>query len=203
MSAVFEYWASGAGLSAMTPPNNEWPEGEPFKRWLVDEFFGQDVVEFGCGTGRLAQFFSKRRYVGLDICARAIDIARADNRGYDFFLLDPGQPITASERTEHVAFAHSTLLHIPDGNLQAVVDRFRQKRVIVSEILGIEWYNGLAGVAPIFGREIEGYERPFRKAGYRLHRVQFKPMENYRPLGRRVDRTILEFHKETTNADQP
>ena len=191
---VRDYWTSGRGLAHITPPGNLWPEGEKFKIYYPDIFFGQDVIEFGCGTGRLAQFFSKRRYTGVDISAKAIEIAKRDNPGYDFAVLGNNDPIWGGgDRVEHVAFAHNVMMHVADEELVPTATRFQQKRLIISEITGREWRR--EGEPPVFNREIEEYERAFRSIGYSLRRVQFKPCENYRPRGRAVDLTIMEFHR--------
>lgn len=183
----FDYWSSGRGLGEITPLGNDFPEGPKFKIWFPDIFFAQDVVEFGCGVGRLAPYFSKRRYTGYDICPDAIEIARARNHGYQFEVIDDDVAIEGG----HVGFAHNVLLHIPDDEIYRTIARFRQKRFIVTEVLGVDWRR--EGDPPVFNREIEGYERPFVAAGYRLHRVQFHPTD-YRPKGVAVDIAMLEFH---------
>jgi SAM-dependent methyltransferase len=194
----FDYWADGHGLGNITPPGNPWPEGEKFKLYYPDLFFGQDVIEFGCGVGRLAPFFSKKRYVGIDICASAITQARMHNRGYEFYYDNGEGPITVRpERVEHVAFAHNVMMHIPDEALPGTIGRFVQKRIIISEVLGRNWRR--EGDPPVFNREIEEYERAGRAVGYRLHSVKFKPGENYRRAGKMVDFGIMEFHRDATS----
>lgn len=187
----YQYWESGEGLAHITPPGNWWPEGEEFKIYYPDIFFGQDVVEFGCGVGRLAPFFSKLRYRGVDISPKALAIAAKENPGYRFDLIDATGPIEGG----YVLFAHNVLMHIPDDDLLGTVQRFTQSRIIVSEVLGRSWRR--PGNPPVFNREIEEYERPFRASGYRLHRVMPKMAGNYRDAqGNAVEFFILEFHKQ-------
>ena len=163
-----------------------YPEGEEFLLWFTGLFFAQDVVDFGCGNGRLAPFFSKRHYVGWDASLPAIVAARAANPGYVFNRLEPGRKL----ENGYVAFAYDTLLHVPDERLESVVQQFGQKRVVVSEVLGRD-----LRTATVFNREVEEYERPFRAAGYRLHRVQFKKAEAIVNSAGPAEISMLEFHK--------
>lgn len=47
-----------------------------------------DVLDLGCGTGRLAGLFSKRGYLGIDIDPKAINLAKKINRDYRFEVGD-------------------------------------------------------------------------------------------------------------------
>jgi SAM-dependent methyltransferase len=151
-------------------------------RHYTDLMFAQDVIDFGCGKGRMAELFGKKRYTGVDICAAAIDIAKQRMHGHRFEVIDNEAPIEGG----YALFAHDVMLHIPDDDLYKTVGRFRQRRIIISECLGMD----LRENHKVFSREIEGYERPFRAAGYRLVRVQFKPWRSGRDIA------FLEFHQE-------
>lgn len=166
---------------------NIYPEGESFMRWFTGKFFGMDVVDFGCGAGRLAPFFSKNHYVGWDPSTDRISEARQANPGYVFNRLDPGRRVEGG----YAAFAYDVLLHVPDDEISGVVQQFTQKLVTVSEVLGRPLRAGA-----VFNREIEEYERPFRAAGYRLHRVQFKMAEALRNAAGQAEIAVLEFHKQ-------
>lgn len=181
----FEYWELGYGLGNLTPPGVRWPEGPWFKQDFTDRFFGQDVVEFGCGDGRLAELFGKRRYVGVDICPRAIAIAQHQAPGYTFVHVDGSSKIEGG----HVLFAHCVMLHVPDEELSATVGRFTQRRIVISEVLGKNWRR--EGNPPVFNRDIGDYEDAFSANGYGLKRVQFRPSAHYRG----TDLAILEAHK--------
>lgn len=180
-----EFWASGRGLDLIEDPS-DFPEGNLFKQHYTDLMFAQDVVDFGCGKGRMAELFSKKRYLGVDICQPAIAAAREKMHGYRFEAIDNEAPIEFG----FVLFAHDVMLHIPDDELYRTIGRFRQRRVIISECLGVD----LRDKCKVFSREIEGYNRPFTAAGYRLARVQDKPWRAGRPI------TFLEFHQEHQNA---
>lgn len=193
MQRPFDYWASGEGMGNITPPGNPYPEGDLFMREFTDLLFAQDVVEFGCGPGRLAPFFSKRRYLGVDICPQAIALAQHDRPGYDFMLID-GK--TKLEGWGHALFAHNVLMHVPDEELLDTIGLFSQKRIFVNEVLGHNWRRNEN--PPAFNREINDYDQAFRFHGYALKRVVFKKLERWKAS----DFAVMEFHKENTNARQ-
>ena len=78
------------------------------------------VVEFGCGDGRLAEFFDPQKYYGWDINPAAIDAARQGQPRHTFGY----QP-----READIALAYTVLLHVPDPQLPAVVDLMQRHRV--------------------------------------------------------------------------
>lgn len=182
----FEYWQSGAGLAHITPPSSPNPEGAAFGPLMTELFFGQDMVEFGCGTGRLAPLFSKRRYRGVDICEAAIVAAQATKPGYRFEMIDGISPIEGG----FGLLAHTVMLHVPDEDLIPTIRRFAQRHVVVSEIPGKQWRRD--GNPPVFNRGIMDYEEAFRLCGYKLSRVMFVPYPHYE----NTDLAVMQFHKE-------
>lgn len=186
MVTPFQYWQSGAGLGNLTPPGDTLPEGAVFGRLLQELTFGMDVVEFGCGNGRLAPNFSKLRYDGVDICPQAIDQAKALHPGYRFHTIDDMEMLDGG----FALFAHTVMLHIPDDDLLPTMCRFTQKLVIISEIVGRNWRRD--GDPPVFNREIREYDRWMTAAGYQLKRVPFIPYSRYGG----VDLAVMEFHRD-------
>ena len=45
---------------------------------------GETVLDYGCGTGRLAEFFTPDRYVGFDSEKTMLDVARREYPSYRF-----------------------------------------------------------------------------------------------------------------------
>jgi len=181
-SAAFDYWASGQGLGNITPRGKSWPEGEGFARLLRDLVGDRRVLEFGCGTGRLASLFDADRYVGVDVCAVALDQARSAHLGRDFRVIGDRGVLPLAD----VTLAHTVLLHVPDEELDDVVARFSSPRVIVSEILGRSWRR--PGNPPVFNREPEDYVKAFAPR-YVLTCALAHPYPHYRG----TDVTLLEF----------
>jgi SAM-dependent methyltransferase len=186
--SVLEYWSSGRGLEA-TRGKNDFPEGDAFKRYFTDTLFGQDLVDFGCGLGRMAELFSKRRYIGVDICQRAISKALETMPGYEFHLIVPdGSPIEWG----YALLANHVLVHVPDEQLSETIGRFTQRRVLVCEHTldnlrkaGLEAQIG--DMATV--RQVEAYDRAFTPHGYTLHRIQ------YQKWGKMPEHTVMEFHR--------
>jgi len=179
-----DYWASGQGLGNITPRGLKWPEGEGFPVFLANEFPCLRVVEFGCGVGRLAGCFDHEMYVGVDICPDAIAIARRDNPGHVFKMLDGGLP------AGDVLLCHTVLLHIPDDELPATLEQFHHDTVVVSEILGRHWRRD--GNPPVFNREQDDYRDAFLAAGYVLTDAVQRPYPHYS----NVNLTMLYFSRD-------
>ena len=178
-----EYWRSGAGLSNITPQGKEWPEGEWFKAWLEVNLISRDVnvLEVGCGPGRLARLFHPADYLGLDICPDAIARAREAAPGH-LFMIDDGLPYPAYD----VTLFHTVLLHVPDHELRGVISRITGGYVLVSEILGRHLRR--PGLPPVFNREAQDYEAAFAPH-YRLVESHSYPYVHYK--SERL--SILEF----------
>lgn len=160
MSAAREFWRSGRGLQSITPQGKELPEGEHFPHALTHDVGDGVVLEFGCGTGRLAKYFDPSNYVGVDICQAAIDIARDTLPDYSFYLIDDGEELPESD----VTICHTVLLHISDDEIDDVVNAFSSGRVIVCEVMDSSWRR--TGDPPVFNRDPSDYVSIFAKAGY-------------------------------------
>ncbi len=174
-----EYWRSGAGLANIAPPGK--PEGDDFPAFLTGLVGSQTILEFGCGPGRIAKLFDPARYVGVDICAKAIEMARDRLPHHRFMLLEEGDYLPEAG----VTLLHTVLLHVPDEALRPLIERLRSPRVIVSEILGRQWRRG--GNPGVFNREADDYVTAF--APRRLHARHDRPYPHYRD----TNLTALEF----------
>jgi len=190
----YDYWASGAGLSQVTPHGLPLPEGQDFPAFLAALIGERKVVEFGSGPGRLAALLDAERYVGVDICATALERARETAPKHQFKLIDESVPLPDGD----VTLCHTVLLHVPDDLLLQTIDRFNSNAVIVSEILGRKWRRD--GEPPVFNREAIDYVLAFGKFGYVLASHVERPYPYYRD----TNLTVIEFRraeksKEPTN----
>lgn len=184
MRPAYHFWANNWTLEHLMMPGEN-IEGDDFKRYLTDLTFGQDVIDFGCGAGRMADIFSKRRYLGVDINPMAIAAASAAFPRHEFATIDATSPIEGG----HLLFALHTLLHVPDNDLQGVIGRFRQRRVIVIEHLVNEVPRGIDDQRALYTRSESQYAAAFDAVGYRLHRVQIRTFSRMSPIA------MLEFHR--------
>lgn len=157
--SVSDFWRAQNGVRHITPRGLQWPEGE----WIqtaFDDLRGMKVLEFGCGPGRLAQFFDPSDYVGVDINERAVVEARARNEAHTFRVVDDAERLGPVD----VILCHTVLLHVPDDALQATIDRFDARRVRVNELLGRGWRRD--GDPPVFNRDLPEYDTAFSQAGF-------------------------------------
>lgn len=186
MKTPYEYWASGDGLTNVTPPSNGNPESAQFFEILTRKLFLQSVVEFGCGTGRLAKYFDPNLYLGVDICSAAVKYARFSNPLHKFKTLVSATEVVTSP---NAIFAHTVMLHIPDESLEMTCCNFDAPMVVISEVLGRNWRRD--GNPPVFNREINDYDRAMKFAGYKLQRVEHAPYPHYKD----TDLAVMEFHR--------
>lgn len=54
---------------------------------LLHDFKTRKVLDYGCGVGRFAQFSDETSYIGVDVTASLLDIARMKNPEHTFTLL--------------------------------------------------------------------------------------------------------------------
>ncbi len=177
-----EFWRSERGLEHITPAGKTWPEGDGFPRF-IRRIAGENVLEFGCGVGRVAECFDPAQYVGVDVSGHAITEARRRLPAHLFFTIDDTCELPVTTTT----LAHTVLLHVPDENLDATVARFTSPRVVVSEILGRHWRR-TEGDPPVYNREAGDYASAFAPR-YRLASSTARPYPHYAA----TDLTLLEF----------
>ena len=77
-------------------------------------------------------------------------------------------------------------MHVPDGELDALIGRMKAPVVCVSEMMGREWRR--EGDPPVFNREPSEYAEAFAAHGYALIQATTEIYEHYRkPM------TLLKF----------
>ena len=110
---------------------------------------GPEVCEIGCGYGRLAPYFE--HYVGLDVSGPRIDACRDRYPGVQFHRIeyDDDYPLAAC-----YLFC-GVLLHVPDAELQLIVERTRGSRVVIAEVMNPAYADNHI----TFHRDPEGYGR--------------------------------------------
>lgn len=75
-----------------------------------------DILDYGCGNGRLCQLFKPDQYLGVDASEELVDIARKLHPDYTFNLVKPS--VLPVGKTFNVVFCLSVIHHLPDENCQ-------------------------------------------------------------------------------------
>lgn len=137
------FWKFNKALNHLTPPGERYPEGDI--HGILKTFVKGSVCEFGCGDGRLAPAFDD--YYGMDINPYAVEAARKRNPDKTFG--DDLQPADT-------VLAHTVLLHVPDDEIESVMESFQAyNTIVISEIMDRRWRRD--GDPPVFNRNIENY----------------------------------------------
>lgn len=145
MSLTRQFWRGNTGLRDITPAGERFPEVGLYEA-LRFSCWGA-VFEFGCGDGRLSPAFDPNAYAGFDINPHALKAAQAANPAHRYV-------------TEWVPadtwLAHTVLLHVPDDEIVAVLERAKEyDRIVIGEIMGRQWRR--PGNPPVFNREAGEY----------------------------------------------
>ena len=140
-----EYWQNNSSLEHITPPGERFPEQGLFN--ALQNAVSGTVCEFGCGDGRLAAAFNPKAYAGYDINCHALAAAQKANPDHLFLSeLVPADTI----------LAYTVLLHIPDDEIESVIEQFLPyKRIVIGEMMGRQWRR--PGNPPVFNRNLEEY----------------------------------------------
>ena len=105
------------------------------------------VFEFGCGDGRLSPAFHPERYSGFDINPTALLAAQKANPAHRYVI---------EWAPADTFLAHTVLLHIPDDEIRAVLERAKgYDRIVIGEVMGRKWRR--PGNPPAFNREADEY----------------------------------------------
>lgn len=154
-------------------------EGEKFERFIRETFFLQSTIDFGCGAGRLAPLFDPALYFGYDTDSSAIAEANeALGDTYTFVLGHDNEEIGHA----YAVLIHDTFVGLSDEVVDECFKRFRQPRVVITEILG--------------ERGMMGYSDIAKRNGYWLHRCLFIPSMLSGEIA------ALEFHLKDEGNDQ-
>lgn len=130
--AITAYWQSNA-LNNIMPNRNgvEFPEGTELFAAIRTQLHG-NVLEFGCGRGRLASLFDPKQYFGVDICAAAIEVAKKVNPEHQFQLIEP----FATLATVDAVLVYTVLHHIADEYLPNIAQQLRAfPTIVIAEIM--------------------------------------------------------------------
>ena len=173
-----EFWSKEASKH-ITPVYKASPEGfDPvlkIKKFLSDVEY-KEVIDFGCGYGRLSNAFPSDRYNGVDFSEEMLTIARKNNPDKTYKEVDSESDLPFGD----LFFAYTVLLHNPDEEVLNIIKRARSvgcNKFVVCEILGHEWRR--AGVPPVYNRTRAEYVHLFASLGFHLHKCEVHPYKHY------------------------
>lgn len=96
-----------------------WPEILEYLNTVKD---GETVLDFGCGNGRLAEFFKNRKveYAGIDFCGEFIKMAKAKYSAFKNIEFIEGDVLNSglSSGSYDKIFSIAVLHHIPSSELR-------------------------------------------------------------------------------------
>lgn len=178
-----------------TPDSSqEFPEGFDPKsvvRELAEELNYRNIIDFGCGSGRLCEGFRPEHYLGIDIDEGAIQKAKEKFSKYTFM------PITDQPKYADVYLAYDVFKHLQDKDLHNALKNIRCNWLILGEILGEGWKN--ASSTSIYPRELSDYIQILRSHDLILHKHVRKPFKKYADSAwyqnRNTDMSFLVFRK--------
>ncbi|MCH9812228.1 class I SAM-dependent methyltransferase [bacterium] len=112
-----------------------------------------DVIDFGCGDGRLCQVFPKSRYLGLDIDESALEKAKKAFEGYAF------KKPTGEVFTSDLLVASNVFNEMNDHRLDEILAKTRCKWLLLAEPLSGQ---GDATIEPFHSRNKKNYVKLMR-----------------------------------------
>ena len=163
--AVIRQWTGHpAALRTYPRQHGRWPDRDA--PGLLQELCQGKVCDVGCGTGRCAEAFHDKDYIGVDINPAALAIAKREWPKHEFQLLQWDDLYPPAD----TYLFYTLLLHIPDGEIEHIAKRTtngngKSVRVVVFESMDRSLRNPNNGV---FHRDVTEYIELFRALGKRV-----------------------------------
>lgn len=133
------------------------------------------VLEIGCGYGRLCKAFSPEGYIGVDISQKVLDVAKQHNPEYTFELVEIDQKLPLSD----TSLLYTVGLHIPNEHLRRFLEPICEAStdILICEIMDSRWSR--AGNPQVFNRDPEVYIMQMLSLGFRLKTYLKKEYARY------------------------
>ncbi len=194
---ILKFWKKQDGKTHITAGDTEFPEGFDLGKKLQSLFkVNEEVIEFGCGYGRLFPFFSPAFYVGYDINKKAIDLA-VKNTGFKrcFKVIgDKDNFLDSIDETCDAWLAYTVFLHINDKVIKETLKNMckyhKIDRFVAVEILGKDRWRQCKGI-PVFNRDLKDYVTLFTEHGFYLHEATEEKYHHYKD----TNITFMDFRR--------
>ena len=168
MDEYLEFWKT-KGHDYITPEDKENPEGFDVGE-VLNSLFDGDVLEVGCGRGRLSGFFDADRYIGYDINKQSLNKARKRHKKHKF--------TDSLVKCDNVLL-YTVCLHMPDEVVQEQLEEIckGRNRVVIAEIMNPRYRDIQDGYSISNQRSLGDYKELM--SGFELTEYITKPYEHY------------------------
>ncbi len=173
MSYVHPFWLTDDAFRYITPSGDRYPEGKDDMFNILRLAVGnRDVVELGCGDGRLAECFSHTQYIGYDPNQKHLDLAEQNFPDHIFLHFDLWTV------GEGVGLLWNVLMHVPDDELNKLAIKLNFDRIVIGEVMDSK-YRSAGNASPCFNRPVEDYQSLFPQRQSSLLRLWVKRYQDW------------------------
>jgi len=177
VNSVMRYWQSNAlqNIIPIRPALGDEVDGPAIIDTLTGWVGDDNLLEVGCGRGRLAKYFESERYLGVDICYEAVTQAQLACPRHRFFWVEPLAALAPAD----VVLVYTVLHHVPCEIISQMIGTLTDatERVIVAEVMDVRFRH--YRVPPTINRSLEEYESLFKAYGFKLNRSVVLPYAAY------------------------
>jgi hypothetical protein len=129
---------------------------------ITKDFGVKNVIDFGCGDGKLCKGFAREDYLGLDSDETILQIAR--NTFFDYTFALPTNTIYSAD----MVIACRVLSELEEERIHEVIRNMRCKWFLIAEPLSEISFNK---------RDLEGYKKMMRSHDLLLFQHRVTPLE--------------------------
>ena len=165
---ILHYWSGPTGIHRIAPPN-QWDIAPTDVVRLMCTCRGK-TCEVGCGIGRLAAYFRKDSYVGVDINGEAIRVANNDLPTHTFAQIPWGGALPTAD----TYLLWTVALHVPDEVIRGFLAGM-DNRIVIVESMDRTYRTSRF----MFQRDPEEYQDLLKSLGYGIELYERISIPNY------------------------
>lgn len=146
-----DFWLKN-GLDYIAPKDLENPEGFDYLQVIKDLSVG-NILDFGCGKGKIVPAFTPKEYLGVDFNPNVIDVVKEKYPDHEFRITDMDESFVAD-----TAVFYSVCVHMPDNAVKSQIERVKCSRVIIAEIMNTKYRRNEDAYTIANNRSVEQYD---------------------------------------------